>query len=129
MRRPPANHLSTLQACAVKLVLLAGTVGFLYAAGLLPGSSPATKDLRPERPPVQAATVVRVDINHGSLDDLQTLPGIGAVLAERILRYRRENGSFTSMADIQNVKGIGAKRFNQLRPYIHVGRYKASFNG
>lgn len=70
--------------------------------------------------PVTVADVVHVDINRGSAEELRRLPGVGPVLAERVIRYRREIGKFTSIRDIQNVKGIGAKRFAQLEPYIRI---------
>lgn len=115
----------------VKLLLLAGTMGVLSFAGLLDSPSapadalsarqagPATEH-PPQSPPVVVADVRRVDINHGSVEELQRLPGIGPVLAGRIVRYRREHGKFGSIRDIQNVKGIGEKRFAQLEPYIYV---------
>ena len=76
-----------------------------------------------ERPgSVPAATDVQVDLNQSSVKELQALPGIGPVLAERIRRYRREKGRFTSIEEITNVRGIGEKRFARLRPYIAVRR-------
>ena len=105
-------------------------MGWLYVAGLLPGSSHVVPNgPRVERPPVRAVQAVRVDINHGSLEALQTLPGIGVVLAERIVRYRREHGNFLSTTAMKNVKGIGAKRFEHIQPYIRVGQSKDSPKG
>ncbi len=124
-------------ACSfgVKLLLLAGTVGFLSLAGLLQNPSQSIQaeallmrqagvetslERLPARQSVTVADVGHVDINRGSVEELQRLPGIGPVLAERIIRYRREHGKFDSIRDIQNVKGIGEKRFAQLEPYIHI---------
>lgn len=116
-----------------KLLLLAGTVGFLFFAGLLESPSrsvpPDALSMRQadaslksvsKSSSVAVADVGLVDINRGSADDLRRLPGIGPVLAERVIRHRQEHGKFGSIHDIQNVKGIGAKRFAQLEPYIHV---------
>jgi hypothetical protein len=55
-----------------------------------------------------------VDVNHGSVEDLQALPGIGPKLAERILAAR----PFSSTADLQRVPGIGKKRWTQLQPVV-----------
>ncbi len=123
MTRWSVDTLSGFQSLGVKLVLLGGTMGVLYVAGWLPGASlVAPHGPRLATPPVRAAHVVRVDINHGSLEDLQALPGIGAVLAERIVQYRREHGNFMSTTEMRQVKGIGVKRLEQLRPYIRVGQ-------
>lgn len=48
-----------------------------------------------------------LDINRADRDALQSLPGIGPVLARKIVAYRSENGSFGSVADLENVSGIG----------------------
>jgi len=122
------------QSLCVKLVLLGGLMGWLSVTDLSTGSYQVTEERhqqsRQERPPVQTARVVPVDLNHGSLEELQTLPGIGPVLAERIVQYRREHGRFVSMAEVKQVRGIGAKRFEQLRPYVRVGQSEeASNNG
>ena len=134
---------SSLQSFGVKLFLLGGTLGCLVVAGLLPGPSQSphsgesairqteTDPLvqRPERLPDNAAIAVRVDLNQSSVKELQALPGIGPVLAQRIHRYRRDNGNFTSIEEITEVRGIGAKRFARLRPYIVVRRQGVSHNG
>ena len=122
-------------------MLLAGTMGVLSFAGLLhgPSQSAPTDALTaqqadtstghsPQSRPVVVADVGHVDINHGSVEELQRLPGIGPVLAERIIQYRREHGKFGSIRDIQNVKGIGEKRFAQLEPHIHIDDQALSSN-
>lgn len=55
-----------------------------------------------------------VDMNHASVTALQTLPGIGPALAERIVEVRREGG-FSSMEDLQRVPGIGPATVERLR--------------
>ena len=134
MTRWAIKKYPTAFSFGVKLLLLAGTMGLLSFVGLLdsPSQSAPADALSaqqadtatghpPQSPPVVVADVRRVDINHGSVEELQRLPGIGPVLARRIVRYRREHGKFGSIRDIQNVKGIGEKRFAQLEPYIHIG--------
>ncbi len=108
---------SGLQAWGVKLVLLGGTMGLLYVTAV-PPAPPAP---RLETPPAHSTRAVRVNINHGSPAELETLPTIGPVLAERIVRYRRDHGHFASANELRRVKGIGVKRVKRLRPLIHVG--------
>ncbi|MCW6667493.1 ComEA family DNA-binding protein [Aerococcaceae bacterium NML190938] len=62
-----------------------------------------------------------VNLNTADVSELQTLPGIGASKAEAIVAYRTENGSFQSIEELQQVKGIGGKTYEQLAPLITVG--------
>ena len=61
-----------------------------------------------------------VNINSASKQDLMTLPGVGAVMADRILAYRAKVGSFKTREEMRNVKGIGKRRLEQLLPLITV---------
>ena len=61
-----------------------------------------------------------VDINTATLDELQTLTGIGPVIAQRIIDYRTENGAFTSIEDLLNVKGIGEATLNKFRDRVTI---------
>jgi DNA uptake protein ComE-like DNA-binding protein len=58
-----------------------------------------------------------VDVNHGSVEDLEALPGIGPKLAERLVRAR----PFAFKDDLQRVPGIGKKRWAQLQPLVVAG--------
>ena len=62
----------------------------------------------------------KININKAALNELETLPGVGASLAERIITYRKENGLFTSIEDLKNVSGIGEKKFENLKDYISI---------
>ncbi|MEW6459251.1 MAG: ComEA family DNA-binding protein [Bacillota bacterium] len=57
----------------------------------------------------------RININTADRAELERLPGIGPSLAERIIRYREQNGPFSSVDDLKNVSGIGEKRLEGLR--------------
>ncbi len=59
-----------------------------------------------------------LNINTASTEELQTLPNIGERMAERIVDYRTQHGKFDSVDALQNVKGIGAKTLEKLRPFI-----------
>jgi len=60
----------------------------------------------------------RVYINTATLDELQTLPGVGPALAQRIIDDREANGAFTSLADLDRVSGIGASTLETLETLI-----------
>ena len=59
-----------------------------------------------------------LNINTASAEELQTLPNIGPRMAQRILDHRKQHGKFTSVDALQNVKGIGAKTLEKLRPFV-----------
>ena len=65
-----------------------------------------------------------VNLNSASVAQLQTLPGIGASTAQRIVEYRQKNGSFKKIEELMNVKGIGEKSFLKLKPLITIGADK-----
>lgn len=62
----------------------------------------------------------RLRINVATARELEELPGVGPVLAERIVAYREANGPFASAGDLRRVPGIGEKTFQNLAPLIVV---------
>ena len=87
---------------------------------------------RGEQPPPEAATGGgasggssgasdgKVNINTASESELEGLPGIGQVLAERIVSYRTQHGPFHDVKDLLKVEGIGQKKFDSLKDYVTV---------
>ena len=62
--------------------------------------------------------MTKVNINTAGIAQLMTLPGIGEVLAQRIVDYRLENGPFLTIYDLEKVEGIGEKTLENILPYI-----------
>ena len=61
-----------------------------------------------------------VNLNTATIEQLQTLPGVGPVLAERIIEYREGHGGFASVADLRQVTGIGDARYDELKSRVTV---------
>jgi competence protein ComEA len=61
-----------------------------------------------------------LDLNAATVDQLQDLPGVGPVLAQRIVEWRNANGRFTSVEELQEVSGIGEQRLAELRDLVRV---------
>ncbi|MDK2856201.1 MAG: competence protein ComEA [Bacillota bacterium] len=60
----------------------------------------------------------KVNINTAGVAELDTLPGIGPALAQRIIDYRAAHGPFKSIEDLKNVSGIGEKKFAEIKDYV-----------
>lgn len=63
----------------------------------------------------------RVNLNTATQEELDALPGIGPVLAQRIVEYRDANGPFTSPEDLKQISGIGDKIFENLKDNVTTG--------
>lgn len=63
---------------------------------------------------------VRIPINRAWTEELELLPGVGPALAERIIVYREKHGEFKTLSDLKNVKGIGDKVLQKIKPFIKL---------
>ncbi|MEV0288866.1 MULTISPECIES: ComEA family DNA-binding protein [unclassified Kribbella] len=90
--------------------IVVGQPGGAAPSSQTPGTTPAPT----------APSGSPVNLNTATLDQLDTLPGVGPVLAQRILDYRTQNGPFTTIDQLQEVPGVGPKKFDSLKPHVHL---------
>jgi competence protein ComEA len=83
-----------------------------------PGPAPTAPGTTPN--PSTGPAEAPVNLNTASLGQLDALPGVGPVLAQRILDYRTQNGPFTTIDQLQEVPGVGPKKFDSLKPHVRV---------
>lgn len=116
---------------ASRILIIMTIVVCAFAGGFFLGRNCVHSDIRlsavsttvpPEATLISATTApALMDINTASAADLATLPGIGSVLAQRIVDYRVANGSFTSIQELLNIEDIGEKRLADILDFITVG--------
>ena len=70
--------------------------------------------------PAETASDNRVDLNTATKEELENLPGIGPVLAQRILDYRAEHGRFEAISDLLLIPGIGLKTLEKIENNLIV---------
>jgi comEA protein len=94
----------------LSLLFLATCFAFAAAAGAA------------KKPPLKP-----ININTANSDELQQVPGIGPVTADKILQMRKSYGAFKSVDDLLSIRGIGKKRLEKMRKYLTVSK-SASLN-
>lgn len=75
----------------------------------------------PAEAPADGGGAARVDLNSASLTELDTLPGVGPVTAQRILDWRTQHGRFASVEQLREIEGIGPTRFSKLKDLVVAG--------
>jgi competence protein ComEA len=86
-------------------------VGLPQPSAAAPAASDGSSGGEPGQP---------VNLNTATASDLDALPGIGPVLAQRVLDWRTEHGGFTSVDQLREVSGLGGKKFDALAPLVRV---------
>jgi competence protein ComEA len=92
----------------------------LIAALVLMAGIPHGQAVGQGSPKADAKPAAMINVNTASATELETLPGIGASTAARIVEYRVKNGPFKKIEELMNVQGIGEKGFLKLRSHITV---------
>jgi competence protein ComEA len=110
----------TTEKADLTVINLASVVSDGQKIIILSQQTPSTDDKSVSILPPDAPSG-RMDINTATAAELDKLPGIGAAKAEAIVKYRDQHGSFSSIAQIQNVAGIGPSIFEQIKDLISVG--------
>lgn len=85
-----------------------------------PNAQDPTVEAVVQTEPSKTASHSRLDLNHASVGELESLPGIGTVLAQRVVAFRASVGRFQKIEDLRRVKGIGVKKFERLKPFVVV---------
>ena len=119
---PPALGASATGASAARVVV--DVVGAVRQPGLyrLPQGSRIADAVAQAGGPTGKAELAQVSLavqlSTATLEQLETLPGIGPVMAQKILDYRTKHGAFSSVDELDAVSGIGPKRLDQLRDMV-----------
>ena len=95
------------------------TLGVLVVMAAI-GVTPVMAQEKPAPQEKPATASSQVNLNTASQAQLETLPGVGAATAKRIIEYRDKNGGFKKIEELMNVRGIGEKSFLKLKPLIVV---------
>jgi len=85
--------------------------------------SPPTATVLPSeitKPPTPPSQPYIVDLNTATQADLERVPGIGPVLAARIIAYRQRYGLFKTVYELRLIKGVGQQTFDKIKPYVTV---------
>lgn len=134
MKLTPVERISLI-VTALALFAMAGF--FLGSGGAGIGDQVATQRITVDRSPAEppsspaapasaspspsAEITLLLNINTATVQQLQTLPGIGAVKAQAIVDYREEHGPFRYVEDLRSVRGIGESILESVMDYITVG--------
>lgn len=85
-----------------------------------------TTDLQPKRSEhhgkskLSGLAQASISLNRASANELMKLPSVGEATASLIMEYRKERGKFRTLTEIMNVKGIGPKKFERMKPYLRL---------
>ena len=101
-----ARRRSLIRGASIVVLSFALCVSLALSAG-----ADSKKKIPPSKP---------IDINLATSEQLQQLPGIGPVIAQRIIDYRKKSGPFRNVDELMAVRGISDKRLAKIKPYVFV---------
>lgn len=78
-----------------------------------------------KNPPIKKFCIIesnfcKIDLNTADEDALDSVPGIGRATARKIVEYRKENGSFNTVDDLRNIKGISPNKLEEIKDFFFV---------
>jgi competence protein ComEA len=114
---PIVNLEDTMRTSLVTVLAIGATVLLALPALAGPAQSPAPAGQTAASPAKPA-----INLNTATIEQLETLPGIGRKTAELIMEYRTKSGGFKRIEDLMNVKGIGEKSFLKLKPLVTTAK-------
>lgn len=97
-----------------RIGVLAAVLGGMALAGLAVAPAVAAD----KAPAAAGAVMGKVNINTATAEQLAVLPGVGEVIGQAIVDYRQMNGPFKTVDDLAEVKGIGEKKLEAIRPLV-----------
>jgi competence protein ComEA len=103
------------------MLLAVAAMAVMPVAAAQQTKTPAGAPVKASRAKAAPAPTTPVNLNTATQAQLEALPGVGPKAAERLIEYRKQNGSFKKVEDLMNVKGFGEKTFLKLKPMITVG--------
>ena len=106
----PCGHLFLTVLCCVATLLC--------SCGNLPGRYSSASDSSSSAHAKRAEGDTRININAASIGDLEKLPGIGKVIAERIVAHREQYGAFRRAEHLMMVQGMSDNKFRKIQPLV-----------
>ena len=110
----PEAHLGTLNLAA----LVSDGMQIVVASG--PDQTSSTSGEADSQAPPGKAGAALINLNTATQAQLESLPGVGPATAGKIIAWRDQHGKFTTVAELQEIDGIGQKTFDRLTPLVTV---------
>lgn len=121
MERQEKGGSTYLFLALVTLAFLAAVLYLTFGANRTEQEGYTVQTERPAREEEIAPVRVLVNINTATAEELETVTGIGPVLAQAILDYRAEHGDFQTLDELLEVRGIGSAKLDAMRDEITTG--------